>query len=90
MEILVLCENNNNSTVDGFFSKFEEFTENKELAEQTARFIKVLLRHPEPETVEKITDIAKNGRSFKVSGSCRTYTIVFEIKDDTVILKELW
>lgn len=90
MKILVFNQNCDSATVDDFFSKFDEFSKNKDLAEQTARFIKVLLRHPEPETIEIITDKVKNGRAFTVSGACRTYTIVFEIKNDTIILKDLW
>lgn len=90
MEILVLDKDANTVTIDTFFSKYSEFSENQKLAEQTARFLKVLLRHPEPEIINKITDKVEKGHEFKVFGSCRTYTIVFEIKNDSLVLKELY
>lgn len=90
MEILASDKFSNSVSIDTFFSKFNEFLENQKLAEQTARFLKVLLRHPEPETINKITDKVENGYSFTVSGACRTYTVVFEIKNDILVLKELF
>lgn len=87
---MVIDNDNKTATIDDFFSKFDEFSYNKNLAEQTTRFIKVLLRHPEPETLLTISDANEKGRSFLVSGTCRTYTIIFEIKNDTLILKELF
>jgi len=87
---LVIIDGNNSASVDSFFSKFSEFSNNHDLAEQTARFLKVLLRHSEPENIDKITDKVDNGYSFSVSGVCRTYTVIFEVKKDAIVLKELY
>lgn len=89
MKVIAIDNDNKTNTIDNFFSKFEEFSHNKDLVEQTTRFIKVLLRHPELDTLSTICDMTETGHSFSVSGACRTYTIVFEIKNDTIILKEL-
>lgn len=89
MKIIALDEYANIVTTDKFFAKYVEFSENQKLAEQTARFLKVLLRHPELEIINKVTNKVENGYSFIVSGFCRTYTIVFEVKNDTIVLKEL-
>lgn len=77
-------------TIDDFFSKYPEFSENQDLAEQTARFLKVLSRHPELETINELTDKIDNGYSFKVFGSSRTYTVVFDLMNDHIVLKELY
>lgn len=90
MKIIVENNDSTTKTIDEFFAKFSEFSVNHELVEQTTRFLKVLTRHSEPETINIITDKVANGRSFSVSGKSRTYTIVFEIKNNTIILKELW
>ena len=89
MKMITLSKNLNVKNIDSFFSKYNEFSRNQELLEQTTRFLKVLLRHSEPEIVNQITEV-ENGRSFTVSGSCRTYTIVFEIKKNNIVLKELY
>lgn len=90
MEIIAIDKKANHISVDSFFSEYSEFSQNSELAEQTARFLKVLLRHPETDIIDKITTKVKKGFSFTVSGSCRTYTIVFEIKNNTIVLKEIY
>lgn len=87
--IIALDDNKNTVSIDDFFSKYKEFSENYKLIEQTSRFLKVLLRHHELETVKKIADQVENGYSFRVSGSRRTYIIVFEIKNDEIVLKKL-
>ena len=90
MKMITLSKNLYVKNIDSFFSKYNEFSRNQELIEQTTRFLKVLLRHSEPEIVNQITEKVENGRSFTVSGSCRTYTIVFEIKKNNIVLKELY
>lgn len=87
MKILAFDKEMKNVSVDAFFAKHREFSENHELVEQTSRLLKVLLRHyREPEVIaEKV----ENGYAFTVSGSNRTYTIVFEVQSEFILLKEV-
>lgn len=87
MKILAVDDEMKNVSVDTFFAKHREFSENHDLVEQTSRLLKVLLRHyREPEVIaEKV----KNGYVFTVSGCNRTYTILFEVQRDSIVLKEV-
>jgi len=87
MKILAVNDEMKNISVDEFFAKHREFSENHELVEQTSRFLKVLLRHyRHPEVV---ADEVENGYTFNVTGNNRTYTILFEIQSDSIMLKEV-
>lgn len=71
-----------------FFNRYNEFSVNKDLAEQTSRILKVMLRHPND--IPHIADCLCNGYSFTVSGKDRTYTVVFDLEGDAIILKDLY
>lgn len=76
----------NRISIDEFFAKFSEFSTNRELAEQTSRILKALLRCGDPSLVAKRQD---NAFTIEVDGIARTYTITFEILDEAVILTAL-
>lgn len=87
MKILAINDEMKIISVDEFFSKHREFSENHELVEQTSRFLRVLLRHyRHPEVV---ANAVENGYTFSVTGRNRTYTVLFEIHSDSIMLKEV-
>lgn len=88
MKILAIDINANYIRIDDFFRKYAEFSCNQELANQTSRYLKVFLRNNQ-ETVEKITSQCDGKRFFTVSEATRTYTVVFSLRDDCIVLEEL-
>ena len=58
------------------------------MVEQTARILKMLLRHPD--AVEELADKTGDNYSFSVFGEKRTYTVVFTTTTQSIILIDVW
>lgn len=88
MTLFAVNNDNKNISIDEFFSKFAEFSANNCLVKQTSRILNVLLRHPND--VEQLSFTERDGYAFQVSGMFRTYTIVFHITNQSIVLTEIW
>lgn len=86
MPIYAINERGQVISVNEFFSKVVDFSTNPKLAKQTARYLKVLSRNSDFETLERITCPCNGNYSFEVSG----YTIVFTITNDGICLLKLY
>ena len=74
-------------SIDFFFSKFEEFSSNTKLANQTVRILKALTRDV---TNAKFISVYHNDiLAFRLFGKNRTYLVCYEIYDNAVILTAL-
>lgn len=87
MKIRAFDEDKKVISVDKFFSKYNDFSDDYKLSEQTARCLKVLTRHHRHPEV--IADVVDSGYALTVSGENRTYTILFEVEHDAIVLKEV-
>ena len=88
MVVIALNANRQSISVDEFFAKHIEFSYNKKMVEQTARILKMLLRHPD--AVEELADMIGENYSFSVFGEKRTYTVVFTTTTQSIILIDVW
>ena len=88
MKICAIDENGKAISIDEFFSKYAEFSLNRELSISASRFLKVLLRHWS--NIDYIAEKSGNNYCYKLYGDTRTYTIVFGSEEkDTIVLKNL-
>ena len=88
MVVIALSRNKQVISVNEFFAKYSEFSCNENLASQTARVLKLLLRHPD--AVEDIAYKIDGKYVFSVFGVNRTYSVSFEINKTALVLIDIW
>lgn len=85
MEIAAVNKKGSLIPVIQFFEQFEEFSQNTALMEQTARYLKAIIRHPDD--IMYIAQKSGQGYHFFVDGRTKRYAVFFEIQDDMLVLK---
>jgi hypothetical protein len=86
MRIFAFDEDNQKITVDEFFARHRAFS-NCQLKQQTARKLKTLMRHIKHPEV--LAEAVSDGYELKLSDESNTYHLLFDIEQDTILLKEL-
>ena len=87
MRVIAWNEDEKEVSVDVFFLKYNDFSCDEKLTNQTTRFLKVLMRHAND--VETVADKVSDGYCFYVTGVRRTYTVFFRVTEEAVILTKL-
>ena len=88
MIMTALNEKSQRISVDEFFAKHIEFSYNQKMVDQTTRILKMLLRHPY--AVEELSNKIGENYAFSVFGEKRTYTVVFTITTQSIVLIDIW
>lgn len=75
--------------VGEFFAAISEFSQNRELANQTSRILRALTRHG-PDALHLIAKPNGDAFEFELSGANHTYTLVSEMRGDALVLTALY
>lgn len=86
MRILAQDPSGNPISIDQFFAKYPEFSQNRSLAEETRHILRVIVRCAEPDLFAKKR---KNGYAVILDGATRTYELTFERNSNAVVLTAL-
>jgi hypothetical protein len=87
MRVIAWNEDEKEVSVDAFFSKYNDFSCDEKLTNQTTRFLKVLMRHAND--VKTVADKVPDGYCFGVTGVRHTYTVFFRVTEEAIILTKL-